>query len=223
MNILYLEGEKMNKKRKMNAKKLCSVIVTVMLVLSLVIPVYGETYTYDENGRVTTVIYDDGSQETYRYDKAGNVEKVIVTTRSESTEEEEKRTTEEATEEQKDPNKDGTTQENTQGGTPGTPSNPGTPGNIAPYEETAKTVTALQPERIFSLATIMNGGFLTYFSIESNAPSLLKPVNPGYATITPGWHKLFKKSVKGKKSKKKSKKAKNSKNKKNKSKKNTAK
>ena len=36
-------------------------------------PVAGETYTYGDTGRLTGVIYDDGSSITYSYDNNGNL------------------------------------------------------------------------------------------------------------------------------------------------------
>lgn len=47
----------------------------LLLTVSMIIPVKGETYTYDNLNRVTKVVYDDGSYLTYEYDANGNIKK----------------------------------------------------------------------------------------------------------------------------------------------------
>ncbi len=40
---------------------------------------YAEEYTYDDNGRVSKVVHDDGSVTTYEYDQNGNIISVDTT------------------------------------------------------------------------------------------------------------------------------------------------
>lgn len=50
-----------------------SPLVLAFLLVFHITPAYAETYNYDAVGRLTTVIYDDGSSITYNYDNAGNL------------------------------------------------------------------------------------------------------------------------------------------------------
>lgn len=58
----------------MNKKNLLLSTCAVWFVLCLAAPVISqaETYSYDVAGRLTGVIYDDGSSIIYTYDPAGN-------------------------------------------------------------------------------------------------------------------------------------------------------
>jgi len=54
-------------------KQFCVLSLAVILGLAFSPPVAAETYTYDDTGRLTSVVYDDGSSITYSYDNNGNL------------------------------------------------------------------------------------------------------------------------------------------------------
>lgn len=48
-------------------------LAAVLITLGMPGPSIAETYQYDTTGRLTKVIYDDGSSIEYQYDNAGNI------------------------------------------------------------------------------------------------------------------------------------------------------
>lgn len=55
-------------------------LFSILIGLLIIIPrVYGEAYTSDDLGRLTTVRFDDGAIIRYEYDPAGNITSRIVT------------------------------------------------------------------------------------------------------------------------------------------------
>lgn len=47
-------------------------VISLLLMLLPVVTALAETYTYDAQGRLTKVVYDDNSSITYSYDSMGN-------------------------------------------------------------------------------------------------------------------------------------------------------
>jgi len=60
-----------------------SLLMTSLIILCAVfvvkMPSYAMEYYYDDNGRVSKVVHDDGSVTTYKYDKNGNIISVDTT------------------------------------------------------------------------------------------------------------------------------------------------
>jgi len=54
-------------------KQICVLTLAAILGLAFSPPVAAESYTYDDTGRLTSVVYDDGSSITYTYDNNGNL------------------------------------------------------------------------------------------------------------------------------------------------------
>lgn len=54
-------------------------IITLSLLLSIALPAYAATYTYDNLNRLTSVTYLDGRRITYTYDAGGNILAVRMT------------------------------------------------------------------------------------------------------------------------------------------------
>ncbi len=54
-------------------KQFCVLSLAAILGLAFSLPAAGETYTYDDIGRLTGVVYDDGSSIIYTYDNNGNL------------------------------------------------------------------------------------------------------------------------------------------------------
>ncbi len=72
--IFRISGSvRIRKDEKMNALK--RVITAAAMVLSLTAAVYAGkvTYTYDDAGRLTGAVYDNGKEIAYTYDNAGNL------------------------------------------------------------------------------------------------------------------------------------------------------
>jgi len=64
-------------------RHLCAIWISLAVIVLLLVfhPSfsYAESYTYDSAGRLTKVIYDDGSTTTYTYDLAGNLLQRLLT------------------------------------------------------------------------------------------------------------------------------------------------
>lgn len=61
-------------------KKMMIILATVLCLASQAVSVYGADYEYDDLGRVTKVVYEDGSSVTYTYDANGNIVEVLTGT-----------------------------------------------------------------------------------------------------------------------------------------------
>ena len=86
-------GMSERRKRKRFLEKLLAAGLSTMLLFTVPINAFAETYEYDNLNRVTKVTYDDGSYVTYEYDKNGNITNIEVheaeTTKKQGTTEEE--------------------------------------------------------------------------------------------------------------------------------------
>ena len=63
----------MKKKHMGTSLFVCTCIALILMYVEVICYASEKEYEYDENGRVTKVIYEDGSYETYEYDKNGNI------------------------------------------------------------------------------------------------------------------------------------------------------
>jgi len=63
---------------KMKNHKYCSMLplLLAMLCAAPALVAHAETYNYDDAGRLTSVVYDDGTSIAYTYDSAGNIVKL---------------------------------------------------------------------------------------------------------------------------------------------------
>lgn len=59
-------------------KKIITILATGLCLFSQAVSVYGADYEYDDLGRVTKVVYEDGSSVTYTYDANGNIVEVCT-------------------------------------------------------------------------------------------------------------------------------------------------
>lgn len=59
-------------------KKMMIILATGLCLASQAVSVYGADYEYDDLGRVTKVVYEDGSSVTYTYDANGNIVEVLT-------------------------------------------------------------------------------------------------------------------------------------------------
>lgn len=71
-------GMSKRRKRKRFLEKLLAAGLSAMLLFTVPINAFAETYEYDNLNRVTKVTYDDGSYVTYEYDKNGNITNIEV-------------------------------------------------------------------------------------------------------------------------------------------------
>lgn len=58
-------------------KKIIIILITVLCLFSQAVSIYAADYEYDDLGRVTKVVYEDGSSVTYIYDAKGNIVTVL--------------------------------------------------------------------------------------------------------------------------------------------------
>ncbi len=70
-------------------KKIILILITVLCLFLQAGSIYGADYEYDDLGRVTKVVYEDGSSVTYIYDANGNIVEVLTGTEWEDEEENE--------------------------------------------------------------------------------------------------------------------------------------
>lgn len=61
-------------------KKMITILAAGLCLFSQAVSVYGADYEYDDLGRVTKVVYEDGSSVTYTYDANGNIVEVLTGT-----------------------------------------------------------------------------------------------------------------------------------------------
>lgn len=61
-------------------KKMITILAAGLCLFSQAVSVYGADYEYDDLGRVTKVVYEDGSSVAYTYDANGNIVEVLTGT-----------------------------------------------------------------------------------------------------------------------------------------------